>query len=1241
MTSITITWTTSGGGSTTTATTTTIDASGITNTDVYTGTAAGSLTATVTETESGNPVSGATVTWTSSDEGVATIDENGVVTLVAAGTTTITASYAGVSGEFGASSATYELTVTSSAPYVQPTTIEITPNYEFWGQTEQFSGSTYDNLSGEKDNVTLEWSRGSGSTYANTTAMRFYKDNTLTFTAPDGYEIKSIEFTYTQTQNDLTFSPDGYNSTNNTWTGSSSTVTMSRPSNGSSYYQITKITITLGLPSTDPAINASNVNIAYDATQGEIAYTITNPVTGKTLQATADATWVSSIIVNDDAINFTTTANDSNTERVATFTLTYEGAEDKTVTVTQAAAPVVYTTIPALFAAATSTSTPVTITFNNWVISAVKGSNAYLTDNAGNGLIIYQSSHGFNVNNVLSGTANCNLVTYQGSAELTALTASTEGLTVTAGGTVTEQNIAINELGGVNTGALLAYQNLTYNGTALVDADNNAIEPYTTLYSGTFEADKVYNVKGIYKQYTTTTQEKKQILPRSADDIEEVVSDEPSITVNPNPMEVSGTANSGTLEVTYNKVEAEVGSVEFLWCNADGSTPASEDYSQWLNANLDDTDVTVINYMVGDNDGPARTAYFKIYGLAEVSSDDVFSEVVSFTQGAFVSDYAFLPFEFTGGKSDIENTNGLTHNGLGNDYSDINSKLKFDGTGDYLVLKVNPDPGYVYAPKAITFNIKGNGFSDGTFAVQVSEDGATYTDLATYTDSEITSSNQTFTLLNTNDNVKYIKWIYTNKVNGNVGLGNIYVDEEYLVRGNATVSEDLTLIACEIRSEGKLTIESGATFTVTEPYALYNGGNSSNLVIKDGGQLKTPNEVFATVEKDIIGYTEANYYTNKGYYLVSAPAEKYLNVAQDNTDVDAYMFDASQEGKEWRNFKGAQGAWNISASSAILYATKENSTLSLDGQGIVYNDPNPGANPVANKVPATTTNIDIDIEFNGGKAFEGYNLIGNPFTCDAYINRDYYRMNAAGDAIVPAASATTAIKPCEGIFVVAANTSDNTVTFTTTAPSTSSAPANVVINLKDSEMVRDRAIVSFDGERDMPRFQFNDAAAKLYIPEGEKEMAKVSSEAQGEMPVNFKADKNGSFTLNVDAANLDVDYLHLIDNLTGADVDLLQTPSYTFDARTSDYASRFRLVFSVNNVPENEDSHSTFAYFNGSEWVINASDNATVQVVDVMGRVILNSDAKHGVSTANMPAGVYMLRLVNGNNVKVQKIVVR
>ena len=92
-------------------------------------------------------------------------------------------------------------------------------------------------------------------------------------------------------------------------------------------------------PSTNPSISAENVNIAYDATGGEIEYTIENPVTGTSLEANTAADWVSNINVGASSITFSTTENEGNAARIATFILTYEGAANKNVTVTQAGNP--------------------------------------------------------------------------------------------------------------------------------------------------------------------------------------------------------------------------------------------------------------------------------------------------------------------------------------------------------------------------------------------------------------------------------------------------------------------------------------------------------------------------------------------------------------------------------------------------------------------------------------------------------------------------------------------------------------------------------------------------------------------------------------------------------------------------------------------------------------------------------------------------------------------------------------
>ena len=68
----------------------------------------------------------------------------------------------------------------------------------------------------------------------------------------------------------------------------------------------------------------------------------------------------------------------------------------------------------------------------------------------------------------------------------------------------------------------------------------------------------------------------------------------------------------------------------------------------------------------------------------------------------------------------------------------------------------------------------------------------------------------------------------------------------------------------------------------------------------------------------------------------------------------------------------------------------------------------------------------------------------------------------------------------------------------------------------------------------------------------------------------------------------------------------------------------------------------TFAFFSNGSFVINNDGAATLQVIDVTGRIV-KSESINGCANVNVNAasGVYMLRLINGDNVKVQKVVVK
>lgn len=171
---------------------------------------------------------------------------------------------------------------------------------------------------------------------------------------------------------------------------------------------------------------------------------------------------------------------------------------------------------------------------------------------------------------------------------------------------------------------------------------------------------------------------------------------------------------------------------------------------------------------------------------------------------------ATLPFTFNSGKADIENTAGMTQNGLGSDYSANtapNSQLKFDGTGDWVVIRFDSEP------EKLSYDIKNNSFSGGTFSVQESADGETYTDVEVHT--EITNTqNEEHTLLSTS---RYVKFIYTEKVDGNVGLGNIKITKPDLRQeaGIAWSTESVEITVGEDFTAPTLSNPNGLTLTCT------------------------------------------------------------------------------------------------------------------------------------------------------------------------------------------------------------------------------------------------------------------------------------------------------------------------------------------------------------------------------------------------------------------------------------------
>lgn len=148
-----------------------------------------------------------------------------------------------------------------------------------------------------------------------------------------------------------------------------------------------------------------------------------------------------------------------------------------------------------------------------------------------------------------------------------------------------------------------------------------------------------------------------------------------------------------------------------------------------------------------------------------------------------------------------------------------------------------------------------------------------------------------------------------------------------------------------------------------------------------------------------------------------------------------------------------------------------------------------------------------------------------------------------------------------------------------------------------------------------------------------------------EVAVHFQATEDGDFTMKWNTYNGTFSYLHLIDNLTGMDIDCLSQSEYKFTASTGDYASRFKLKFEFTGIEESQEaseSSSSFAFFHQGSLVVNGQGN--LELIDLSGRVLMTKNLGEGQSTLalpEVPEGLYLLRLADDSNVKTQKIIIK
>ena len=470
---------------------------------------------------------------------------------------------------------------------------------------------------------------------------------------------------------------------------------------------------------------------------------------------------------------------------------------------------------------------------------------------------------------------------------------------------------------------------------------------------------------------------------------------------------------------------------------------------------------------------------------------------------------------------------------------------------------------------------------------------------------------------------------------GEWGTAANWMDEEIpAITDNATIRANVTIAKNYVAYAKNITRENSATVT-----------------IKDGGELYHNNAVSsATMEKEIAGATTWGTGTtaSDGWYVISNPLS-YSSFTPTNTtyvtnlapeavggvpQFDLYKY--MESSMNWYNYQAHSSDYYLTRGIGFLYSRHDNATISFMS-GTYF------SLPVADVTPTLTFN-----EANGDMA--GWNLLGNPFSHSiTWANIEatnvnttgYYKLGNDGAWTATGPTTTEPIKPMEG-FLVKATAASPSLTMHNNAVPSSKDRANddfLAFTVANSNY-SDITYAMFSEGEGLDKINHRNADIPMvYIPQDGERYAIATMGDDTEMfNLNFKAMTTGEYSLSYKAKG-QFDYLHVIDRMTGEDIDMLVEDKYSFIASPRDNENRFivKLRYNANG---NVSTNDIFVYQNDDELIVNGEGE--LQVYDVMGRYVASYEVNgtRRIGASQFSNAVYIFRLV-GNEVKTQKIVVR
>ena len=393
------------------------------------------------------------------------------------------------------------------------------------------------------------------------------------------------------------------------------------------------------------------------------------------------------------------------------------------------------------------------------------------------------------------------------------------------------------------------------------------------------------------------------------------------------------------------------------------------------------------------------------------------------------------------------------------------------------------------------------------------------------------------------------------------------------------------------------------------------------------------------------------------------------------SSIDFYCFFEPQY--HWLNFKrNSASHWHMDNYSLNIPYTNETTLtpgkgylLAIDKDQFLQN------RGILNNGDVT---IDVTCDAPEWTGLKGYNLLGNPYqsyldfdefvsnNSDLWVGEDYAHTYAVYDpskkgyiqytfgASQGGATASRNINMHQGFFIRVSKGGEavfNNGMRTNTAGDgfrTGEQPIYPLVNLTLTDDVGNTDVAVLEVDRPEngggEKLRVGSIKGRISLRHNSEDFAILFRDmTEGSQPLYFDADEDGMFTLSWNTANADFRELTLVDNITGVRYDMLSHDHYVFEGHANDYRSRFKVVIgSFTGLEEEETVTNNFAFFDGSEWVVNGQGRFTV--TDMMGRMVYSANLENDQNRVNLNGvaqGMYLMQVSNSDGSRVQKIVVR